>query len=276
MRLEFTKMHGLGNDFIVFDAPRPEAVPTPDRLAALADRHTGIGFDQALVLEPPRRDGTAVYYRIFNADGSEVEQCGNGARCVAALLARRRGTGPGELVMDSPAGLVRARVRADGEVSVAIGVPNFAPAALPFVADVMAEAYPLEVDGDQLEVGVVSIGNPHAVLRVDAIATAAVDRLGPRVENHPRFPRRTNVEFLEVVSRSHVRLRVHERGVGETQACGTGACGAVAVGRRRGWLDAIVRVDVPGGRLGVEWQDENDAIWLTGPTATVFEGHTEP
>jgi diaminopimelate epimerase len=156
-----------------------------------------------------------------------------------------------------------------------MGVPNFAPAALPFVADAMAEAYPLEVDGGALEIGVVSIGNPHAVLRVDAIATAPVDRLGPRVENHPRFPRRTNVEFLEIVSRSHVRLRVHERGVGETRACGTGACGAVAVGRRRGWLDAIVRVDVPGGRLAVEWQGESDAIWLTGPTATVFEGHTE-
>ena len=234
MRLDFTKMHGLGNDFIVFDAPRPAAVPAPARIAALADRHTGIGFDQALVLEPPRRADTAVYYRIFNADGSEVEQCGNGARCVAALVARRLGTGPGELLMDSPAGLVRARTLADGEVSVAMGVPNFAPASLPFVADAAADAYRLDVDGGQVEIGAVSIGNPHAVLRVDSVAAAPVDRVGRAVENHPRFPRRTNVEFLEVVSPSHVRLRVFERGVGETQACGTGACGAVAVGRRRG------------------------------------------
>jgi diaminopimelate epimerase len=156
-----------------------------------------------------------------------------------------------------------------------MGVPNFAPAALPFDAPAEAASYALDVDGEVLDVGAVSIGNPHAVLRVAAVATAAVDRLGPRVENHPRFPRRTNVEFLEVVDRRHVRLRVHERGVGETRACGTGACGAVAVGRRRGWLDAEVAVDLPGGRLGVEWPGASETIWLTGPTATVFEGHTD-
>lgn len=275
MRLDFTKMHGLGNDFIVFDAPQPDAIPTPARIAALADRHTGIGFDQALVLEPPRRADTAVYYRIFNADGSEVEQCGNGARCVAALVAQRLGAGPDELLMDSPAGLVRARSRADGEVSVAMGVPNFTPASVPFVADSTADAYLLDVNGELLEIGAVSIGNPHAVLRVDTVASAPVDRLGPQVENHRRFPRRTNVEFLEVVSRGQVRLRVYERGVGETQACGTGACGAVAVGRRRGWLDELVYVDLPGGRLTVEWRGDAEPIWLTGPTATVFEGHVE-
>jgi diaminopimelate epimerase len=275
MRLEFIKMHGLGNDFIVFDAADAGALPGQAQLKALADRHTGIGFDQALVLEPPRRSDTAVYYRIFNADGGEVEQCGNGARCVAALVARRLGRGAGEILLDSPAGVVRARTREDGLVSVAMGVPEFAPAALPFEAPAVAPAYALDVDGETLEIGVVSIGNPHAVLRVGSVATAPVDRLGPRVENHPRFPRRTNVEFLEVVDRRHVRLRVHERGVGETRACGTGACGAVAVGRRRGWLDAEVAVDVPGGRLGVEWHGDGEAIWLTGPTATVFEGHTD-
>jgi diaminopimelate epimerase len=275
MPLTFTKMHGLGNDFIVFDSARPDALPGPTRLRALADRHTGIGFDQALVLEPPRRAGTVVYYRIFNADGSEVEQCGNGARCVAAHVARRTGLGTGELVMDSPAGLVHARMREDGEVSVAMGVPDFAPCAIAFVAEREAAAYALEVDGRTLEIGAVSIGNPHAVLRVDSVASAPVDSLGPRVENHPRFERRTNVGFLEVVSPTHVRLRVFERGVGETQACGTGACGAVAVGRRRGWLDARVAVDLPGGRLGIEWQGDGEQIWLTGPTATVFEGHTE-
>ena len=275
MALTFTKMHGLGNDFIVLDAARPEALPDPSRLRALADRHTGIGFDQALVLEPPRREGTAVYYRIFNADGSEVEQCGNGARCVAAHIARRRGLPPGELVMDSPAGLVRARTRDGGEVSVAMGVPDFAPGSIAFVAEREADAYALEVDGHTLDIGAVSIGNPHAVLRVDSVAGAPVDSLGPRVENHPRFQRRTNVGFLELVSPTHVRLRVFERGVGETQACGTGACGAVAVGRRRGWLEAAVAVDLPGGRLGIEWQGAGEQIWLTGPTATVFEGHTE-
>jgi diaminopimelate epimerase len=275
MRLDFVKMHGLGNDFIVFDAAAAGALPGPSQLRALADRHTGIGFDQALVLEPPRRGDTVVYYRIFNADGGEVEQCGNGVRCVAALLARRLGRGAGELLLDSPAGVVRARTRVDGLVSVAMGVPDFAPSALPFEAAAAAPAYALAVDGELLEIGAVSIGNPHAVLRVASVATAPVDRLGPRVENHPRFPRRTNVEFLEVVDRRLVRLRVHERGVGETRACGTGACGAVAVGRRRGWLDAEVEVDLPGGRLGVEWQADGETIWLTGPTATVFEGHTD-
>ncbi len=275
MPLNFVKMHGLGNDFILVDAAGPTDVPSASRLRALADRHTGIGFNQALVLEAPRRDGTAVYYRIFNADGGEVEQCGNGARCVAALVARRLGHGPGELLMDSPGGLVHARVGAAGLVSVSMGVPDFAPAALPFEAAADAPAHRLEVDGAILDIGTVSIGNPHAVLRVESVAGAPVDSLGRRVENHPRFPRRTNVEFLEVVDRSHVRLRVYERGVGETLACGTGACGAVAVGRRRGWLDAEVAVDVPGGRLVVAWAGGDSPIWLTGPTATVFEGHTD-
>jgi diaminopimelate epimerase len=275
MRLDFLKMHGLGNDFLVFEAPDATALPSGAQLRALADRHTGIGFDQALVLDAPRRPDTVVYYRIFNADGTEVEQCGNGARCIAALVAKRLGRGPGELVMDSPAGLVRARVGADGLVSVAMGVPDFAPASLPFVAEGEARSYALDAGGQVLEIGAVSIGNPHAVIRVPAVADAAVDRLGPAVENHPRFPRRTNVEFLEIVSRTQVRLRVHERGVGETQACGTGACGAVAVGRRRGWLDAEVAVDVPGGRLSVEWPAPGEPIWLTGPTAVVFEGHTD-
>lgn len=275
MRLDFVKMHGLGNDFIVFDAPDATAIPPTAQLKALADRHTGIGFDQALVLSPARRADTLAFYRIFNADGAEVEQCGNGARCLAALVGKRRGLGFGELTLDSAAGLVHARLLANGLVSVAMGVPNFAPESLPFSVAPAAESYRLDVDGTTLELSAVSIGNPHAVIRVDSVATAPVDRLGPAVENHPQFPRRTNVEFLEIVTRAHVRLRVHERGVGETQACGTGACGAVAVGRQRGWLDAEVEVDVPGGRLAVEWQRADAPIWLTGPTATVFEGHTD-
>jgi diaminopimelate epimerase len=267
-------MHGLGNDFIVFEAPDAGA-PTRDQLRALADRRTGIGFDQALMLEPPRRAGTHVYYRIFNADGVEVEQCGNGARCVAALVGRRLNCGAGELTMDSPAGLVHAKLREDGLVSVQMGVPNFEPRSLPFEASSEAAFYMLAVGGQEIEIGAVSIGNPHAVIRVPAVASAPVDRLGPAVENHPRFPRRTNVEFMEVVSPTHVRLRVHERGAGETQACGTGACGAVAVGRRHGLLADEVNVDLPGGRLIVQWRGPGEPIWLTGPTETVFEGHTD-
>ena len=275
MRLAFVKMHGLGNDFLIFDADSAAALPGAAQLRALADRHTGVGFDQALALAPPRRTGTAVYYRVFNADGSEAEQCGNGARCVAALIAQRLGQRTGAVQLDSPAGLVEAQIRGGGQVSVAMGVPDFAPQALPFVAAAEAPLYALEVGGQTLNIGAVSVGNPHAVLRVAAVADAAVDSLGPAVENHARFPRRTNVGFMEIVSRAAVRLRVHERGVGETHACGTGAVAAVAVGRRNGWLDASVAVELPGGRLDVEWHDAASPIWLTGPTAIAFEGHAD-
>lgn len=271
MKLAFTKMHGLGNDFVVFDAP-PGGPPPAEALARLADRHTAIGFDQALMLEPPHREGTAVYYRIFNADGREVEQCGNGARCIASIIGARRGNRPGLLVMDSPGGLVRARVREDGLVSVAMGIPNFDPASLPFEASGEASVYPLAVGERTVEIGAVSIGNPHAVIRVPSIAEAAVDRLGPAIEHHPRFPNRTNVGFMEVVDAGHIRLRVHERGTGETRACGTGACGAVAVGRRHGVLGEDVNVDLPGGRLMVQWKGPGEPIWLTGPAEISYEG----
>ncbi|MCE3284121.1 MAG: diaminopimelate epimerase, partial [Steroidobacteraceae bacterium] len=217
MRLAFTKMHGLGNDFIVFDAASAASVPSSAEFRRLADRRTGIGFDQALVLEPPRRDGTDVYYRIFNADGSEVEQCGNGARCIARLVASRRHASLARpLVMDSPGGIVNARLRPDGLVSVAMGVPDFEPAALPFEAPAVAATYPLDTSAGPVEVAAVAIGNPHAVIRVRDVTRAAVDTVGPAVENHPRFPRRVNVGFLEIVAPDHVRLRVFERGVGET------------------------------------------------------------
>jgi diaminopimelate epimerase len=275
MRLSFIKMHGLGNDFIVFDAPKEATLPDSTTLRRLANRHTGIGFDQALVIEPPKSADTQVFYRIFNADGAEVEQCGNGARCIAALVNRRNAKGPGEFLMGSPGGVVRARVREDGLVSVDMGVPNFAPASLPFDASSEAYVYPLQAAGSEVEIGAVSIGNPHAVLRVASVDSAPVDRLGPAVENHPRFAKRTNVEFMEVLAPDHIRLRVHERGVGETRACGTGACGAVAVGRRHGVLQADVKVDLPGGRLIVHWPGEGEHIWLTGPTEIAFEGSVE-
>jgi diaminopimelate epimerase len=268
--VKFTKMHGLGNDFILFDAP-PGGAPDAATIRRLADRYTGIGFDQALMLEPPRRPGTAAYYRIFNADGREVEQCGNGARCIARFLRERSGKGDAELVLDSPGGLVQARFRNE-QVSVTMGVPNFEPASLPFEASGEAYVYPLSVGASEVEIGAVSVGNPHAVLQVPAVDDAPVARLGPAIENHARFPNRTNVGFMEVVDRDHIRLRVHERGTGETRACGTGACAAVAVGRRHGLLDESVRVDLPGGRLDIQWKGPGEPIWMTGPAEHAYEG----
>ena len=275
MRVEFTKMHGVGNDFVVFDAPLPDSLLDPTRLRSLADRRTGIGFDQALLLEPPRRADTVAYYRIFNADGDEVEQCGNGARCLAALLGRRGRARDGALALESPAGVIHARLAADGTVSVDLGVPDFAPGALPFDAPAEADSYNLEVAGQQLEIMAVSLGNPHAVVAVAALDSIPVATLGPLIERHARFPRRVNAGFLEIVSREQVRLRVHERGAGETRSCGTGACAAVAVARRRGWLDARVRVEVRGGELRVNWAGVGEHIWLTGPAQISFQGHLE-
>ena len=275
MRLAFTKMHGLGNDFIVFDAADPSQLPSSAELRRLADRRTGIGFDQALVLEPPRADGTDVYYRIFNADGSEVEQCGNGARCIARLVASRARRRDREFVMDSPGGRVRARLRGDGQVSVAMGVPDFDPRSLPFVAEAEPPSSHLDLPTGPVDFAAVSMGNPHAVIRVRAVDTAPVDTVGPALENHARFPRRVNVGFLEIVAPDHVRLRVFERGVGETQACGTGACAAVAVGRRHGPLAEEVRVDAPGGRMIVQWPGPGEPIWLTGPAETAYVGQVD-
>ncbi len=271
MQAAFTKMHGLGNDFVVIEVERPEAVPSPSEIRRLADRRTGVGFDQALVLLPPRTSDTHAFYRVFNADGSEVEQCGNGARCVAQYLGARVARGDGSVHMDSPGGRVDARLHEDGLVSVSMGVPDFDPASLPFeVEDPLADTHRIELPGGPVEFTVVSMGNPHAVLFVPSVATAPVDSVGPALENHARFPRRVNVGFLEIVDPRHVRLRVHERGVGETPACGTGACAAVAVGRRAGLLDAEVDVQVPGGGLGLGRPGQ--PVWLTGPAETSYEG----
>jgi diaminopimelate epimerase len=275
MQLEFTKMHGAGNDVIVFDAPRDGRLPTAEQWRALSDRHKGIGFDQAMVLEPPRRAGTQAYYRIFNADGGEVEQCGNGVRCVAAYLLRRGEAGNGEVVLDSPAGLIHVRIHDESLVSVDMGTPNFDPKALPFEASAESHVYPLAVAGTEVEIGAVSMGNPHAVLTVSSVASAPVDRLGPAIEKHPRFPRRVNVGFMEIVDRAHIRLRVFERGAGETLACGTGACAAVAVGRRHGRLDSTVEVALPGGTLEITWNGPGEHIWMKGPAAVSFTGRVE-
>jgi diaminopimelate epimerase len=279
MRIEFLKMQGLGNDFLVFDAPAAaDTHLDSSKLRALADRHTGIGFDQALMLEAPRDAGSRVFYRIFNSDGTEVEQCGNGARCIAALLHARAPALGRDFVMGSPGGVVHARVRDDGLVSVDMGAPNFDPRSLPMdTADgvgtaVEAPMYALQVDGADIEIGAVSMGNPHAVLQVSDVKTAPVARFGPSIEHHPRFPKRTNVGFMQIVDRGHIRLRVFERGAGETLACGTGACAAVAVGKRQGLLDREVRVDLPGGTATVSWAAAGEHVWLTGPATTVFSG----
>jgi diaminopimelate epimerase len=276
MQIEFTKMHGAGNDVIVFDAPRDGTLPTAAQWRELSDRHQGIGFDQAMVLEPPRRAGTDIFYRIFNADGGEVEQCGNGVRCVASFLNARGANQDGrELLLDSPAGVIRARIHSANLVSVDMGPPNFDPKSLPFDASAEAHVYPLAVAGTEVEIGAVSMGNPHAVLTVTSVASAPVDRLGPAIERHPRFPKRVNVGFMEIVDRAHIRLRVFERGAGETLACGTGACAAVAVGRRHGRLDPTVEVALPGGKLEITWNAPGEHIWMKGPTAVSFTGRVE-
>jgi diaminopimelate epimerase len=273
MRIEFLKMQGLGNDFLVFDAPAAaDSHLDSRRLRALADRHTGVGFDQALMLEPPRDADSRAFYRIFNSDGSEVEQCGNGARCIAALLYARAPELGRDLVMGSMGGTVRAHVSDDGLVSVDMGVPNFDPRSLPMIASAQALIYSLQVDGSEVQVGAVSMGNPHAVVQVSDVKTAPVERFGPSIEHHPRVPQRTNVGFMEIAGRTHIRLRVFERGAGETLACGTGACAAVAVGRLHGLLDAKVRVELPGGSARVSWAAAGEHVWLTGPATTVFTG----
>ena len=276
MRFRFTKMHGLGNDFVVFDAEDVRALPDRAFLRPLADRHLGIGFDQALAILPARRAGAAAEYRIYNADGGEVEQCGNGARCVAALVAARQGLVGALFELDSPPGPVQARVGTDGLVSLSMGVPDFTPASLAFDAPAAADLYEVDLADSVVTLSVVSIGNPHAVLWTDSVDTAPVVTLGPQIETHPRFARRTNVGFAQILSRNHLRLRVWERGVGETRACGTGACAAVAAGRHLGRLDESVTVDLPGGRLRIDWPGPGEPLWMTGPAVRVFEGTLTP
>ncbi|MCC5862127.1 MAG: diaminopimelate epimerase [Gammaproteobacteria bacterium] len=265
----FTKMHGLGNDFLVMTGT-PEQLPTPARVRMLADRRTGVGFDQLMVVLPaPDADHDAAY-RIFNADGSEAGQCGNGARCVARWVAERDGLS--SLRLASPSGTVCAHVSAPGRVDIEMGVPDFSPAALPFLAGQRQASYRRDVAGQAVEFGAVSMGNPHAVIPVADVSAAAVGILGPALERHPDFPDRVNVGFMQVIGSTRLRLRVHERGVGETRACGTGACAAVAVGRQRGQLGAAVTVELPGGELEIRWQGEGETLWMSGEAVRVYEG----
>ncbi len=268
MRIAFTKMHGLGNDFVVARG-HGLAPPPASRIRELADRRRGIGFDQLLWLDAPRDPAAAVAYRIFNVDGSEAEQCGNGARCIAQLVSEGRS---GRLLLEHGHGLTEAVIADDGSISICMGVPEFDPARIPFVADREASSYELTAGEEVVTIGVVSMGNPHAVLRVPSVESAPVTRLGALLERHARFPNRANIGFVEIVAPDRVRLRVFERGVGETHACGTGACAAVAIGRRSHGLEAQVRVALPGGELTIRWAGPGDPVWMTGEAVTVFEG----
>jgi len=276
MPLAFTKMHGLGNDFVVIDAVRQEVSLSAGQVRVLAHRRFGIGCDQLLLVERASRPGVDFRYRIFNADGSEVGQCGNGARCFARFVREQGLTDKDTIAVETASGIITLYVEPDGQVRVNMGAPRFAPAQIPFRADEEADRYGLELPGEAagqaFTIGVVSMGNPHAVLHVQDAAAAPVDELGPAIENHPRFPERVNVGFMQVIDRTRIRLRVHERGAGETLACGTGACAAVVVGRRWELLDEQVQVELPGGALTIRWAGADEPVWMIGPAITVFEG----
>jgi diaminopimelate epimerase len=272
MRLEFTKMHGLGNDFVVIDLVSQHVQLEPEQIRQLADRHFGIGCDQLLLVEPPERPDVDFRYRIFNADGSEVQQCGNGARCFARFVRERRLSLKDVLRVETASGVIELRIDDSGWVTVDMGAPRFRPAEIPFVADAEAQQYAVDVHGQAVTLATVNMGNPHAVLQVDSVETAPVATLGPALESHPRFPERVNVGFMQVVDRHRIRLRVYERGAGETLACGTGACAAAVAGIRQGLLESPVKVALPGGELEITWAGEGRSVIMRGPTARVFDG----
>ena len=275
-KLAFTKMHGLGNDFVVIDAVRQPIQLTEAQVRYLADRHFGIGCDQLLIVEPAQTPDVDFRYRIFNADGGEVEQCGNGARCFARFVFDQGLTDKREIRVETKKGIIAPRLEADGNVTVDMGVPVLNPADVPFVSDSDAFVQPLDVAGRTVAITAVSMGNPHAVQVVADVDTAPVAEQGPLIEHHPRFPARVNAGFLQIVDEHNARLRVFERGAGETLACGTGACAAVAVGRRWRRLGAAVRVSLAGGELTIAWDGQPDhSLWMTGPATFVFEGSME-
>lgn len=272
MLLRFTKMHGLGNDFMVIDLVTQHAQLSPRLIRQWSDRYTGVGFDQLLVVEPPGNPDVDFRYRIFNADGSEVEQCGNGARCFARFVQDKRLTAKSRIEVETASGVITLQVRRDGQVTVNMGVPRLAPAEVPFQADGEALGHPLEVGGRTLDVSVLSMGNPHCVTLVEDLASCPVAELGPLIESHPRFPQRVNAGFMQVLDAQQARLRVYERGVGETQACGTGACAAAVAGIRRGLLRSPVNIRLPGGTLKIEWAGDGQPVMMTGPASRVYEG----
>ncbi|HTE13484.1 MAG TPA: diaminopimelate epimerase [Burkholderiales bacterium] len=275
MRLTFTKMQGLGNDFVVIDATSQPLHLDAIQLRALADRHFGVGCDQILVVEKPHSTDTDFYYRIFNADGGEVEQCGNGARCFVRFVHDKGLTRKTQIRVGTLGGVIEPKLEGDGQVTVDMGVPIFDPAGIPFSVSERALTYELEVNKKLIEINALSMGNPHAVQVVPDIGQARVAADGPVIESHVRFPKRVNAGFMQVVSRNHIKLRVYERGAGETLACGTGACAAVVAGVQRGLLNARVRVTTRGGDLWISWAGEGKPVLMTGPAVTVFEGEID-
>ncbi len=270
--MQFSKMHGLGNDFMVVDAVTQNVYFSPEMIRRLSDRHCGIGFDQLLVVEPPYDPELDFHYRIFNADGSEVAQCGNGARCFARFVRMKNLTNKREIHVSTQTGRMVLSITDDELVRVNMGVPEFEPQLVPFRATKAEKTYIMRVAEKTVLCGVVSMGNPHCVIQVEDVAIAPVESLGPLMENHDRFPERANIGFMQVVSREHIRLRVYERGAGETQACGSGACAAVAIGIQQALLAEQVLVDLPGGRLEISWKGPGHALYMTGPATHVYDG----
>ncbi len=275
MKLKFSKMHGLGNDFVVLDGVRQPVSLTPEQLRYLADRNFGVGCDQILLVEKPGRPDVDFRYRIFNADGSEVEQCGNGARCFVRFVHDVGLTDKREIRVETLKGVIAPRLEANGNVTVDMGEPRFLPADIPFLHDDDVVVYNLDVADETLEIGVVSMGNPHAVQVVDNVEQAPVGEHGPLIENHQRFPQRVNAGFMQVVDKHAIKLRVYERGSGETLACGTGACASVVSGIRRGLLESPVRVTTRGGDLNIAWGGPGRPVLMSGPAVTVFTGEIE-
>ena len=271
MKLKFTKMHGIGNDFVVIDAINQHVSLCPDQIRAIADRHFGIGCDQILLVEKATNKAD-FRYRIFNADGSEVEQCGNGARCFIRFIYDHGLTKKNDIRIETLSGEISPKLEANGEITVNMGVPQFEPANIPFAAEQDALVYQLELDGKEVEISIVSMGNPHAVRIIQSISQAPVLSEGPMIESHPRFPNRVNVGYMKIIDRNHIKLRVYERGSGETLACGTGACAAVVTGIRLNLLATIVKVSTRGGDLTIRWEGSGKPVWMTGPAVTVFDG----
>jgi len=272
MALKFTKMHGAGNDFVVIDGVRQQVALSPENIRFIADRNFGVGCDQLLLVEKAQHKDADFRYRIFNADGGEVEQCGNGARCFVRFVHDQKLTHKREIIVETKSGLISPRLEDDGRVTVNMGAPIFEPARIPFVSDSREVSQPLQVGDTTVQITAVSMGNPHAVQVVADVETAPVAALGPLIEHHPRFPKRVNAGFMQVLDRDHIKLRVYERGAGETLSCGTGACAAVVAGIQRGLLDATVHVATRGGTLSITWQGEGSPVSMTGPAISVFDG----
>ena len=272
MKLEFTKMQGIGNDFVVVDAYTKPVFLSQSQIRRIADRHFGVGCDQLLMVERPTLPDTDFRYRIFNADGGEVEQCGNGARCLVRFVHDKGLSNKTEIRVETASGIITPALESDGQVTVNMGIPRFEPSAIPFIADKTSPTYQLTVENKEIVISALSMGNPHAVQIVDNVDTAPVTQQGPLIESHARFPQKVNAGYMQILERQHIRLRVFERGSGETLACGTGACAASVAGIQLGKLESPVLVSMRGGELVIRWDGPNSPVWMTGPAETVFDG----